>query len=201
MAITWPTAADEAIADIEPDFPAGVVELPGSPVAYDVGESKWEKRDRESDGRVSTLGMAGRVGMVAKQSSWPEPALQLLLWLTNQKWGSQVCSQSSATTLFRESSVAGVSSWVEAPMPDEAAQDYGEAIASALGRRQCLSALAIRGRLRYLAALDAAVRAAVAKEKSPEEALQQAAQDWQKITEELGVDKQKAAYRASLGLK
>ncbi len=201
MAITWPTAADEAIADIKPEFPAGVVEIPGSPGVYDVGEATWEKRDRESDGRVSTLGVAGRVGMVTKQSPWPEPALQLLLWLTNQKWGSQVCSQSPATTLFRESSVGGVSAWVEAPMPDEAAQDYGEAIASALGRRQCMSALAIPGRPRYLAALDAAVRAAVTKEKTPEEALQQAAQDWRKITEELGVDKQKAAYRASLGLK
>ena len=201
MAITWPTAADEAIADIKPDFPAGVTELPGSPVAFDVGEGTWEKRDSESDGRVSTLGVAGRVGMVTSQSPWPEPALQLLLWLTNQKWGSQVCSQSPATTLFRKSYVSGVSAWVETPMPDEAAQDYGETIASALGRRQCLSALAIPGRPRYLAALDAAVRAAVAKEKSPQEALQQAAQDWQKITEELGVDKQKAAYRASLGLK
>ena len=201
MAITWPTAADEALAELEPDFPAGVAELPGSPDVYDLGETSWEKRDKDSDGRVPLVSTAGRVGMVTTGSKWPDASLQLLLWLTDKKWSGQVCSQSVSTTLFRRSHIGIASGWVESPMPDEAAQQYGEAVATALERQQRLLALSIPGRPEYLAALDEAVRAAVRKEKSPQEALDGAAARWQEITEELGVEKQKKAYRASLGLR
>ena len=201
MAITWPTAADEELADIEPDFPVGVTELPGSPDVYDLGETTWEKRDKDSDGRVPLLAASGRVGMVTTSSQWPDASQQLLLWLTDKKWSAQVCSQSLNTTLFRDSHVGLASGWVESPMSNDAAQQYGEAIATALERRQRLLALVIPGRPEYLATLDEAVRAAVKKEKSPQEALDGAAKQWKAITEELGVDKQKGAYRASLGLK
>ncbi len=201
LAITWPTAAGEELADVEPDLPAGVVELPGSPDVYDFGESTWERRDKESDGRVPLLASAGRVGMVTTTSQWPDASLQLLLWLTDEKWSASVCTQSPNTTVFRNSHVSMVSGWVEPPMSDDAAQQYGEAVATALERQERLFALPITGRPQYLAALDEAVRAAVKKEKSPQEALDGAAEQWKQITEQLGVDQQKAAYRASLGLK
>lgn len=201
LAITWPTAADESLTDIEPAFPSAVLALPGTPDVYDLGETAWEKRDKESDGRVPLLGTSGRVGMVTTASQWPDTSLQLLLWLTDKKWSAQVCSQSMNTTLFRGSHVGTASGWVESPMPEGAAQQYGEAVATSLEGRQGLLALGIPGRPRYLAALDAAVRAAVKKEKSPQEALEGVAEQWKQITEELGVEKQKAAYRASLGLK
>jgi multiple sugar transport system substrate-binding protein len=201
MAVTWPTAADEALAEIEPDFAAGIIELPGSPSVYDVGEATWEKRDKYSDGRVPLLASSGRLGMVTKTSQWPDASLQLLLWLTDEKWSGQVCSQSLNTTLFRSNHVETVAGWVEPPMSDETAQQYGEAITATLERQERLCALPIPGRPEYLAALDEAVRAAVKKEKSPQEALDTAAERWKQITQELGVDRQKAAYRASLGLK
>ncbi|MHB8899194.1 MAG: ABC transporter substrate-binding protein [Thermoguttaceae bacterium] len=201
MAITWPTAADEAAAKIQPDFPAAVAELPGSTEVYDLGESAWEKRDKADDGRIPLLGAAGRLGVVVAAGPWTDPSRQLLFWLTGEKWSAQVASQSPNTTLFRRSHLAAVSAWVEAPMPQDAAPQYGEAISSALDRQQALLALAIPGRPEYLAALDAAVRAAVKKEKSPQEALDTAAAQWKAITQRLGVDHQKSAYRASLGLK
>ena len=201
MAITWPTAADEQLAEIEPEFPAGVTELPGSRDVYDLGDTAWEKRDKDSDGRVPLLASAGRIGMVTTGSQWPDVSLQLLFWLTDEKWSALVCSRSMNTTLFRNSHVAAVPGWVEPPMPEDAARQYGDAIATALQREERLSALAIPGRQEYLAALDAAVRAAVRKEKSPQEALNAAAEEWQQITERLGVDRQKGAYRASLGLR
>ncbi len=201
MAVTWPTAADEAVAKLEPDFPVGIGELPGSPDVYDVGEAIWEKRDRGSDGRIALLAASGRLGVVTTSTQWSDAALQLLLWLTGEKWSAQVSSRSPNTTLFRNSHVTAVSGWVEPAMPEDTAQQYGEAIVTALGREQRFSALAIPGRLEYLVALDAAVRAAVKKEKSPQDALNAAAEEWKQITEKLGVEEQKAAYRASLGLK
>jgi len=201
MAITWPKAADEQVAEIEAEFPAGVTELPGSHDVYDLGDTAWEKRDKDSDGRVPLLASTGRIGMVTTGSQWPDVSLQLLLWLTDEKWSAQVCSRSMNTTLFRNSHVATVSGWVEPPMPEDAARQYGDAIATALERQEHLLALAIPGRPQYLAALDEAVRAAVKKEKTPQEALDGAAARWKEITKELGVEKQKKAYRGSLGLK
>jgi hypothetical protein len=49
--------------------------------------------------------------------------------------------------------------------------------------------------------LDEAVAAAVRGEKPPLEALLDADAKWRKITDRLGLDRQKAAYRHSLGLE
>lgn len=137
--------------------------------------------------------------MVSTASQWPETAWQLLLWLTDEKWSVQVCAASPATTLFRHAHLAEANAWVERPMTAEAATQYAECVAAALEGRQHLFALRIAGRRDYLAALDAAVRSAVEGE-NPQQALGDAAARWREITEQLGVERQKAAYRASLGL-
>lgn len=199
MAVTWPTAADASLADVKPDFSAGVMALPGARDVFDVGDGQWETRPKGDDGRVPLLGAAGRLGIVSTASQWPETAWQLLLWLTDEKWSVQVCAASPATTLFRHAHLEQANAWVERPMTADAATKYGECVAAALEGRQNLFALRIPGRSDYLAALDAAVRSAV-EGKNPQQALGDAAARWRQITDELGVEKQKAAYRASLGL-
>ncbi len=87
-----------------------------------------------------------------------------------------------------------------APLASAMVTSLGEAAKNAGGRNNYLFALRIPGRQQYLAALDEAVLAALAG-GSPVTALQQASDRWQQITEKLGADKQKAAYRLSLGLE
>jgi hypothetical protein len=53
----------------------------------------------------------------------------------------------------------------------------------------------------YLPALDDAVAAAVGGKKKPKDAPTDAAAKWQRITERLGVEQQRSAYRHSLGLE
>ena len=62
-----------------------------------------------------------------------------------------------------------------------------------------LSSVRIPARHEYLTALDRAVEQAIAGDPA-KEALTTAASQWQQITDELGRDKQKAAYSRSLGL-
>ena len=69
-----------------------------------------------------------------------------------------------------------------------------------MGQEQWLGALCLPGRTEYLAALDAAVASAVRGRKSPAEALRDAAAQWRQITARLGLDRQRTAYRRSLGL-
>ncbi len=60
--------------------------------------------------------------------------------------------------------------------------------------------LRIPGAARYFDAIDAQISLALAGIKTPQEALDDAAREWDLITEELGRDAQLRAFRASLGL-
>ena len=62
-----------------------------------------------------------------------------------------------------------------------------------------LSTLRIPGRDQYLLALDQAVADALAGQDA-RAALETAANRWREITTQLGLEKQRAAYRRSLGL-
>lgn len=215
LAITWPTAAGDAesaasaetkeapakdaATDAKPEVRVGVVELPGAKRVYNRTNQAWDMRADDEDTRVTLLTVSGRMGMVNKQSPAIDAAFSLLSWLSDGERCRQVSAASPDTTLFARSQTASAPDWVEKSMGASTAGQYAVTVETALCREQCLAALPLPGRAEYLAALDAAVAAAVRGEKSPADALKQANAEWQKITERLGVDRQKAAYRHSLG--
>jgi multiple sugar transport system substrate-binding protein len=199
LALTWPTAAKE-VAPAGGGLAVGFAELPGSPEAYDVGDRAWEPRRSDEDPRVPLLGVAGRMGVVSRRSTWPQAARRLLWWLSDEQ-SSAVCPASPATTLFRTTQVKSPQGWVEAPVPATAAAEYAEATRAALSRQQRLFALRLPGRAEYLAALDDAVHRAVRGEQTPAESLREAVATWQSVTERLGVDSQRQAYWDSIGLQ
>ena len=217
LALTWPSAAAEPSSSKGPGdetsaagedarqadngFSLGLAELPGSMEAYDVGEKVWEPRRGEAEqAHVPLLGTAGRMGLVLESSRWQDAAFQLLFWLSDEQ-STQVSPESPATTLFRRTHLESPQNWVEARMPPDAAAQYAEMTQATLCRPQWLFALRIPGRRRYLAALDEAVHRAVGGGQTPQQALDQAAQAWQQITDELGPDRQREAYWKSLGLE
>ena len=177
----------------------GFVQLPGAAQVYNMTEKKWLKRADSDDSRVPLLAVSGRLGAVLKKSSNREAAFQLLLWLSDDRMSPQISALSPATTMFRQSNLDAPGQWVEAKVPHAAAAQYGTATLAAFSHEQWLAALRIPGRTEYLAALDEAVATAVRGKKSPQAALDQAADKWRKITDRLGLEKQKAAYRKSVG--
>ena len=211
MALSWPTAAAGAGSplsidvdgeiDVNGEIAVGFCELPGSRDVYDVATRSWQRRTEDEDWHVPLLCVAGRLGVVSVESDHPAAALQLLSWLSGRHFSRQVCAASRATTLFRRSHLDDPRHWVEKPVSAAAAAEYGELTARSLMHQQWVFALRIPGRPDYMAALDTAVNAVVKGEKSPAEALQQAAAQWDQITERLGVEQQKAAYLHSLALE
>jgi multiple sugar transport system substrate-binding protein len=205
MAITWPSAADEkpgekAAAIGQSQIPVGFFELPGSNKVYNVNNKTWETRAEDENPRVPFLGVAGRVGLVLKQSTQQEAALELLLWLSGEQNSPQISPSSSATTLFRRSHLKQPLPWVEKAVPPAAAAKYAELTANTLHGEQWL-AFNLPGREEYLAALDEAVQSAVRGDASPADALKKAEKTWREITEKRGVDSQRSAYLHSLGLQ
>jgi multiple sugar transport system substrate-binding protein len=213
MALTWPTGAEEegrgkreggreSIPDrADPSIRVGFAELPGSRRVFNLTGHVWDNRAEDEDRYVPLLALSGRLGVVNKKSVHADAAFQLLLWLSDDTMSPQVSAASSATTLFRQSHLKSPGRWVEKPVPAPAAAQYGDATEAAFRHEQWLGALRLPGRAEYLAALDEAVAAAVRGEKTALDALLDADAKWRKITERLGVERQRAAYRHGLGLE
>ena len=79
--------------------------------------------------------------------------------------------------------------------------DYRNWFADLMQRGALRPSLRLRGSEEYRSVLDAAVIRAVEGEQTPEEALSQASQQWQAITEKLGVKTQLSSWRQAQGLR
>lgn len=212
MALSWPTAAtkldklesktaasgESHDANVRGELEVGFVPLPGGTDVYNFNEEKWE--ERPAPAQVPLLGIAGRVASITAHSEHPQAAFALLAFLAGTEWGAEVASTSGATTLFKRPQKAEAGRWAEKPVGRTAAENYARIVEANLTSGDLLFALRIPGRAEYLAALDEAVERALNGEVTSTEALQQAAARWRDITEEHGPDKQRRAYRASLGL-
>jgi len=122
------------------------------------------------------------------------------LWLGGFELGNIVCPTSQATTLFRASQISTARRWVNPQFGDRAATEYGELLLNTQSNSMWLTSIRIPARKKYLTALDSAVHRALGGEPAGK-SLSEAAARWQQITDEIGRDKQKAAYMRSIGLE
>jgi len=209
MALVWlapaMTVSDSALKSLNPESdtaepPAlGFVELPGGVEMYNPGLNSWQRRSDDDAGRVTFLGPAGRLGAVVSRTAGGEAAARLLAWLSGPQWSEQVSAASAATTLFRKSHLESPQHWVGRRFGAGAAGPYAETVAKALDGHASFAAPRIPGYARYLEALDGAVRRVLADESTSQQALDTVVGEWRRITDELGVDRQRSAYRRSLG--
>lgn len=208
LALTWlaPRAGRQAADEREnkaesAPLDVGFAELPGGSDVYNPKTRLWEKRRGDEPRHVPLLGVSGRVGCVSKSSNHAEAAWQLLVWLSGPKWSERVAGDSRATTIYRGSQRGASEQWVDASIEGPAAHAYAQVVERSLAAVEWLGAPRIAGRQRYLEALDQAVVAAVRGEVTAQAALEKAAAAWREITDELGLERQKVAYRRSLGLR
>jgi multiple sugar transport system substrate-binding protein len=103
---------------------------------------------------------------------------------------------------YRISQFTNMDAWTAAGMSEEAAAVYLGAIQDSLNSPNMVLDLRIPQNQRYQQqVLDEKVAQFVAGEITKEEAMQQIYDGWVEINEELGVEDQLAAYRATLGVK
>ncbi|MBN2292850.1 MAG: extracellular solute-binding protein [Pirellulales bacterium] len=201
LAVTWPTAADNlGDDDNKTNITCTPIELPGSQEVYNVDELRWSRRDRRDEIHVPLLATAGRMGMIVKESQNHSAAARLLVWLSGREPTPPVGSRSPDTTLYSLAQLSSPRQWVESQMSSDAAHAYADLAEKIFDRQQWLFALRIPGRAEYLSALDEAVQQSLAQGKSPQQSLHEAAVKWRTITERLGKENQRRAYRKSLEL-
>ena len=199
-AIAWPSM------DAESELQPGMVEsyafaeLPGASQVYHVQDEQWQDRVDGEETRVPLLGVAGRLLSVTSASRRTRAAWQAIAWLTSDELGLAISPQSIATGIFRTTQLENPRAWFGERTSLVTARQYGEVIAMLQTREAWLCSLRIPGRDRYMSVLDEAVQRAVRGEATPEEALRLAADEWRRISADLGIESQSRAYRRSIGL-
>ncbi len=224
MAISWPTAAVDTgpappasgtaapqnrAAEADESGETTVAEatgtiafaaLPGASDVYQLRDNRWDERRSGESTRVPLLVTAGRMGSVTRESGQSRAAFSVLVWLTGREWSRRVSSVSSAATLFRATHLESPRAWLGPETDEGAARQYAELVSNAQTGSIWLANLRLPGRREYLAVLDRAVELAVRGESEPADALKQAADKWDEITDRLGRDRQREAYQRSLGI-
>lgn len=103
---------------------------------------------------------------------------------------------------YRTSQFTNLDAWTKAGMSEEAARVYLGAIQDSLNSPNMVLDLRIPQNQRYQQqVLDEKVAQFVAGEITKEEAMQEIYDGWVEINEEIGIEDQLAAYRATLGVK
>ncbi len=101
---------------------------------------------------------------------------------------------------YRVSQFEKADPWIKAGMSPEAANNYLGAIGVSLNSSNMVLDLTIPHNQQYIQALDAIRADFLANKITKEEAMQQIEQKWEQITDKVGRESQRTAYRASLGL-
>jgi multiple sugar transport system substrate-binding protein len=213
-AICWPqpaTASSQADAtkpsestlqrnDSEAIF--GVAMLPGARDVFNADQRQWEPRPADEQRQTVPLwAISGRLGGVMATSRRAGPAANLLALLATADWGRKVLMSGQQAGVSRIQQLERPDDWVDAQLAGEAAREFAAVVGDSQRLPAWMAVPRIPGRDRYLATLDEAVRKAVRGERSTDEALAEAAQQWNAITTELGKDAQKKAYRRCLGVE
>lgn len=168
--------------------------LPRPTQVYDMLRQDWE---RETGGaRLAVFGFAGRSASVTAASHNATSAFKLLSWLTSGEPALAVSSRSHATVWFRNSQVVRAQRWLE----DRVGSEAVPVVTALLSSDDYFLLPRVPSIDRYLASLQEAVQSSMRGELSPVEALTKAAAEWEEITESLGRDAQRLAYRRHLGL-
>jgi len=172
--------------------------IPGSTNVYNFAVGEWEQIGGEEEPFATLAGLAGRQAAVSSSAHQPQAAVNFVGWLSSQENAGRVAPSSPTTAPFRKTQLPDTGRWLG--LSTLAANSCATALEQSLSQQRSVLFPRIPGQAEYMAALDEAVQATLAQEKTAEQALQDAAAKWQEVTERLGRDAQSLAYRRSLNV-
>ena len=151
---------------------------------------------------VTFQGFNGHVLVVPIAAENPEAAWSLISYLAAPEVRAQAMTEGYlGVDPSSYSQLEAVDKWVEAGMDEESAMGYLAMIRDALENPNSIADLRLPGFAQYQDAIELAVSLALSGQATPQEALDQAATEWNNITERIGREQQLQLYRESLGLE
>lgn len=198
MAIDWADMGVHAV-----NAPASVIkdkigysQIPGSDEVFNVLTKAWDKRPNQ----VSSIS-GNWTFFVSKASKNKALAFEFAAHMTSKALTKQLTAISgTAVNPSRRSHFEDPASWNQSGFSTESAKAYLEEITRSLSNPNVVYDITIPGAGEYYQVADEYVAKAVNGEMTAKKALDQAAAEWEKITERLGRERQIAYYKASLNV-
>jgi len=198
MAIDWADMGVHAV-----NSPASVVkahigyaQIPGSSEVYDSVNGRWDKRPNQ----VSSIS-GNWTFFVSKASRHKDLAFEFAAHMTSKELTKKMTAMSgTAVNPSRQSHFENPDAWNQSGFTTESASAYLQAITQSLSNPNVVYDITIPGAGEYYQVFDALVARAVSGELKPQQALDLAAAEWEKITDRLGRDQQIRFYQASLNV-
>ena len=182
----------------------GSARLPGTSEYYSLPERQWITADAIN--RVGNVTGGSWAGVISRYSKAPEAAYYLLaLMATREKSlvyaarGWDGIDPGRKSQFVPPDGAATIDDYLRLGWDEADIRDYLHAYAETFASPLQLPYLRLPGAFSYLQALDVHVAEATSGQLSPAAALKAAAVDFDELTLRLGGEKQRRAYRASLG--
>jgi len=175
--------------------------LPGSKEAYKTPENQWLPRPGNQAESIPLLSTSGMVGSISSMSGQTMNAANLLVLLGGPEVISLISPASERTTFCRISSLPLAEAWMPPNLLGTAVRQYAQVNLEQLQSPRHLSALRIPNRQAYEEVVREALQETMAAEDADVETIWlQAAQSWDKLSEEAGEQPHIKAFRNSQGI-
>ena len=211
LAVDWPDigpmSIDKKLSKIIGQ--CGFGQVPGATTVWDRQNKKWidatwgTKKDHAGKpiNHVPILNFGGWSGFVAKTAVNTDAAFDFLKFMNSPETSiKDVVRGSTGFNPYRKSHFSNLKAWVDAGYTEGDAKSYLEAIRRNISDPRVMPDLKIPGSAKYTEAIDIYTTKTLAKEIKPKDACKSIYDEWQKITEDFGRDKQKKAYHEMLGI-
>ena len=197
VAMCWPTK--EAEFKMAQRDALAVGKVPGSKSIYDFRRGTSKARLTDEEICVDCLGFGGLVASRIAGTRHEDTATNFIKWVSDKRIILKTAGQSNLTGPVRASHLGDLSGWTGETVPLEVLDEYAEIIRDLHNRKLVVVFPRIPGSDRYYAAFDKGVRAALTEEKTPETAMSEVAQEWNRITESVGRQQQIIAMQRESG--
>jgi len=182
----------------------GAAQVPGNDEYYDIAHAKWVKT--ASVNRVGNTTGASWAGVISKYSKAPEATYFLLALLASKEKslvyaarGSDGIDPGRRYHFLPPEGSGSLAPYLSAGWDEADVRDYLSAFQRTFNDKQQFPYLRIPGTYSYWLALDLHLGEAASGQLTPAAALKATAVDFEEITIRLGRERQREAYRTSLG--
>jgi multiple sugar transport system substrate-binding protein len=183
----------------------GVAHLPGTMSYYSIPEERWIATSKPN--RVGNVTGGSWAGVISRQSKVPEATYYLFALMASPEKsrifaarGPDGADPGRRSHFLPPHGTARLEDYQRFGWSEDDIRDYSRAYFENFTNELLLPYLRIPGTFSYWQALDAHLDEAVRGQLSAEDALKATAVDFEEITVRLGRERQRLAYKTSLGL-
>lgn len=174
-------------------------QLPGTEQVFDQRTTGWKDRFRSEQANVDLFGFSGLMVSVTEQSRYPNTALELVEWMADKDVGVATVSRSAQVGPFRKSHLGDISNWAGNQMTLDQADAYSMVLENFHSASMVMVFPRIPASTQYLKSLDEGVRRYFESDVTAQETLNQVAEEWNTITAQISVKKQRQSLKKDAG--